>query len=142
MSNQLERVGTAEREAAAALIADAAAAGYLDTDEFTTRSSLAYAARTRGDLAAALADVPAGFVKAREAARRRERHVAVARAGVRWHLGGYVAGSLLMIAIWLSVGVSAGAWYPWPIWPILGWGIGVFSHVLPVRYALQRLVTR
>jgi hypothetical protein len=137
MSNQLERVGTAERDAAAALIADAAAAGYLDTDEFTERSAAAFAARTRADLDAVLADVPPAFVQLRKAARRRERHAAVARAGMRWHIGGYVAGSLLMIAIWLAVGVSAGAWYPWPIWPILGWGIGVFGHVIPVRQALR-----
>ena len=138
MSNELERVGTAEREAAAALIADAAAAGYLDTDEFTSRSGDAFGARTHGELSAALADLPAGFMRQREADRRRERHVAAARAGMRWHVGGYVAGSLLMIAIWLVVGLSAGAWYPWPIWPILGWGIGVFSHVVPVRYAVRQ----
>jgi hypothetical protein len=137
MSNQLERVGTAERDAAAALIADAAAAGYLDTDEFTERSAAAFAARTRADLDAVLADVPPAFVQLRKAAGRRERHAAAARAGMRWHIGGYVAGSLLMIAIWLAVGVSAGAWYPWPIWPILGWGIGVFGHVIPVRQALR-----
>lgn len=138
MSNELERVGTAEREAAAALIADAAAAGYLDTDEFTSRSADAFAARTRGELAAVLAELPMTFVRQREADRRRERHVAAARAGMRWHVGSYVAGSLLMIAIWLVVGLTAGAWYPWPIWPILGWGIGVFSHVLPVRYAVRQ----
>jgi hypothetical protein len=137
MSNQLERVGTTERDAAAALIADAAAAGYLDTDEFTDRSAAAFAARTRADLDAVLADVPPAFVQQRKATRRRERDVAAARAGMRWHIGGYVAGSLLMIAIWLAVGVSAGAWYPWPIWPILGWGIGVFGHVIPVRHALR-----
>lgn len=137
MSNQLERVGTAERDAAAALIADAAAAGYLDTDEFTERSGAVFAARTRADLDAALADVPPAFVQQRQAARRQERQVAAARVGMRWHIGGYVAGSLLMIAIWLAVGVSAGAWYPWPIWPILGWGIGVFGHVIPVRHALR-----
>src|ERR687897_649677 len=74
MSNQLERVGTAERDAAAALIADAAAAGYLDTDEFTERSAAAFAARTRADLDAVLADVPPAFVQLRKAAGRRERH--------------------------------------------------------------------
>jgi hypothetical protein len=134
----LERVGTAEREAAAALVADAAAAGYLDTDEFTSRSAAAYTARTRGELAEVTADLPPAFLRGREATRRQERHLAAARAGMRWHIGGYVAGSLLMIAVWLVVGVSAGAWYPWPIWPILGWGIGVFGHVLPVRQAVRR----
>jgi hypothetical protein len=142
MSYELERVGTAERESAAALLADAAAGGYLDTDEFSERSAAAYAARTRRELDGVLTDLPPSWLKAREATRRRQRQVAAARAGMRWHLGGYVAGSLLMIAIWLAVGVSAGAWYPWPIWPILGWGIGVFGHVLPVRHTLRRAVAR
>ena len=82
MSNQLERVGTAERDAAAALIADAAAAGYLDTDEFTERSAAAFAARTRADLDAALAEVPPAFVQQRRSARRQERHAAAARVGM------------------------------------------------------------
>ena len=127
MSYELERVGTAERESAAALLADAAAGGYLDTDEFTERSAAAYSARTRGELDLVLADLPPAFLKARAADRRRQRHVAAARTGMRRHVGGYVAGSLLMIAIWLAVGFATGAWYPWPIWPILGWGIGVIA---------------
>jgi hypothetical protein len=142
MSYEWERVGTAERESAATLLADAAAGGYLDTDEFTERSGAAYAARTRGELDRVLTDLPPAWLKARAATRRRQRQVAAARAGMRWHLGGYLAGSLLMIAIWLAVGVSAGAWYPWPIWPILGWGIGVIGHVVPVRHAVHRALAR
>jgi hypothetical protein len=138
MTNPQERIGTAERDTAAELLADAAAGGYLDTDEFTDRSAAAYAARTRVDLDPVLADLPPAFLRGREAARRRQRHIAAARTGMRWHLASYVAGSLLMVAIWVAVGISAGAWYPWPIWPILGWGIGVFSHIVPVRHAVRR----
>jgi len=32
--------------------------------------------------------------------------------------------------------IAFGATYFWPVWPILGWGIGVASHVLPVRRQL------
>jgi hypothetical protein len=142
MTNPQERIGTAERESAAALLADAAAGGYLDTDEFTDRSATAFAARTRGELERVMTDLPPAFIQARDAARRRQRNIAAARAGMRWHLGSYVAGSLLMIAIWLVVGLTAGAWYPWPVWPILGWGIGVFSHILPVRHAVRRTLAR
>jgi hypothetical protein len=141
MSNQLERVGTAEREAAAAMLADAAAAGYLDTDEFAERSAAAYAARTRADLDVALAELPSAWLKARAAARRRRRHVAAARLGMRLHLAAYLAGAALMIGIWLTVGLTADAWYPWPIWPILGWGLGLAGHLIPVRLAVRRLVT-
>src|SRR3712207_7042354 len=36
------------------------------------------------------------------------------------HLTVYVAVNLILIAIW----AVAGGGYFWPIWPILGWGIG------------------
>jgi hypothetical protein len=45
----------------------------------------------------------------------------------------YLAASLLMIGIWLAVAVTVGAWYFWPVWPIMGMGIGVVSHAVPVR---------
>jgi hypothetical protein len=142
MANELVRVGTAEREAAAAVLADAATAGYLDTDEFAERSAAAYAARTRADLDGALAELPPAWLKARAATRRRRRHAAAARLGMRLHLAAYVAGSLLMIGIWLTVGLTADAWYPWPVWPILGWGVGLAGHLIPVRLVVRRLVTR
>jgi hypothetical protein len=138
MANELERVGTTEREAVAALLSDALAAGYLETDEFTERSTAAYGARTRGELEALTADLPAAWVKARAREQRRQRHVASARLGMRAHATAYVAGSVLMIGIWLAVGLSAGAWYPWPVWPILGWGVGLLGHVIPVRAVLAR----
>jgi hypothetical protein len=34
-----------------------------------------------------------------------------------------------------AVGLTAGAWYFWPVWPILGAGIGVLGHALPNRIA-------
>jgi hypothetical protein len=37
--------------------------------------------------------------------------------------------------VWLAVGLTAGAWYFWPVWPILGAGIGVLGHALPIRHA-------
>lgn len=142
MSNELERVGTAEREAAAAILADAAAEGYLDTDEFAERSTAAYGARTRADLDLALAELPSGWMRARARTRRRERQAAAARLGMRLHLAAYVAAAVLMIGIWLAVGLTAGAWYPWPIWPILGWGLGLAGHLVPVSLAVRRFVTR
>jgi hypothetical protein len=48
-----------------------------------------------------------------------------------------LAASQLMIGIWLVVAVTAGAWYFWPVWPILGMGIGVVSHAVPVRNCLR-----
>ncbi|WP_227983249.1 DUF1707 SHOCT-like domain-containing protein [Nocardia spumae] len=52
------RVGTAEREQAAAALGDHFAAGRLDLDEYDDRVSRAYTAKTTGDLIALFADLP------------------------------------------------------------------------------------
>lgn len=52
------RVGDRERELAVAVLQDAVGGGYLDLNEFEERSRTVYAARTRGELRAALADLP------------------------------------------------------------------------------------
>lgn len=52
------RVGTREREQAVAALHDAVGGGYLDLEEFEQRSQTVYAAKTRGDLRAALVDLP------------------------------------------------------------------------------------
>lgn len=52
------RVGDREREQAVALLHDAVGGGYLDLKEFEERSQTVYAAKTRGDLRAALVDLP------------------------------------------------------------------------------------
>lgn len=52
------RVGDREREQAVAVLHEAVGGGYLDLSEFEERSADVYAARTRGDLRTALADLP------------------------------------------------------------------------------------
>lgn len=54
------RAGDAEREQTADLLRAAAAEGRLDYDELDARLTAGYAARTRGELEALTADVPAG----------------------------------------------------------------------------------
>jgi hypothetical protein len=124
-----DRIGDADRERAAELLGDAAAAGYLRLDELDDRLALVWSATTGAELAAAGADLPDDLrrAQARRAAVLRGRDVA--RAGLVPHLMSYAAVMLLLVAIWLSAGVMGGGWYPWPIWPALGWGIGVASHV-------------
>ncbi|MGY0498389.1 DUF1707 SHOCT-like domain-containing protein [Nocardia sp. FBN12] len=53
------RVGNPERERAITLLSDAFSAGYLEISEFEERSVVAYSARTRGELRAVLAQLPA-----------------------------------------------------------------------------------
>lgn len=40
------------------------------------------------------------------------------------HLAAYVLVNVLVVAIW----AFTGAGFFWPVFPILGWGIGVFFH--------------
>jgi hypothetical protein len=40
-----------------------------------------------------------------------------------------------VLTVWLAVGLTVGSWYFWPVWPILGAGIGVLAHALPIRLA-------
>lgn len=41
------------------------------------------------------------------------------------HLLVYVLVNAFFIATWVAVGVGTGVWYPWWIFPLFGWGIGV-----------------
>src|SRR3954466_13930893 len=64
------------------------------------------------------------------------------RQGFRIHLTMYVLVNLLLIGIW----AASGGGYFWPIWPILGWGMGIAGHAAPIiagvgrrsRHALAR----
>jgi hypothetical protein len=55
------RVGDRDRELAVSVLHEAVGGGYLDLAEFEERSRTVYAARTRGELRAALADLPDGI---------------------------------------------------------------------------------
>jgi hypothetical protein len=56
---------------------------------------------------------------------------------VRLHLAGYLTMVVIVLTVWLAVALSAGAWYFWPIWPILGAGIGVLGHTIPIKRAMR-----
>src|SRR2546425_3163245 len=65
------------------------------------------------------------FMLAADDARlRRARMIAEARYGFRWHLAIYIIVNLGLVAIWYYT----GAGFPWPIFPILFWGLGVLGH--------------
>jgi hypothetical protein len=59
-----------------------------------------------------------------EQARRRLE----ARRGLRAHLLAYTMVNALLVAVW----ALSGAGFFWPVFPLLGWGIGVAFHVLGV----------
>lgn len=125
------RAGDRERERTATDLGQALAQGYLPMTEYEQRLGRAFAAHSAGELDALVADLPVARLRHHDP-RRRAAQLAAARLSVRIHLVAYLAGSLLMLGIWLAVGLGVGAWYFWPVWPILGWGIGVVGHVIPV----------
>ena len=51
-----------------------------------------------------------------------------AKRGFRVHFAVYLAVNALLVLIW----AATGAGYFWPVWPILGWGIGVVAHAVSV----------
>jgi hypothetical protein len=63
---------------------------------------------------------------------RAERRVK-AKLGFYWHLASYVIVNGLLIAIYLLTGPIPGFYsYPWFVWPMFGWGIGLLFHFLGV----------
>lgn len=113
------RASDAEREETVAALREHAGQGRLDLSELSERLDRAYAARTRADLAALVDDFPRIVPPARREA---------ARAAERRELAGHVSAFVLVNVLLLVVWAATGAGYFWPIWPLLGWGIGVASH--------------
>ena len=48
--------------------------------------------------------------------------------GFYWNLGAYIVVNAGLVSIWFFT----GAGYPWFVWPIIGWGIGLVFHFLGV----------
>ena len=61
--------------------------------------------------------------------------IAKRRAGFKASLLVYVLVNLLLIAIWyLTTGRNS---YFWPMWPILGWGIGMAAQYISAYHSTQ-----
>lgn len=65
---------------------------------------------------------------------RYERMRTLNRTAFRIHASVFVAAQVLLIAIWaLTWQFDHGTAYPWFIYPLLGWGIGLIAHYVFVR---------
>ena len=121
-------VNDEQRQQAADLVVEAAGAGVLELQAADDQLAAVYRAQDQHDLSAVQAQLPAGWLDSRRQQQRVVQAQQVAKDALRRHVAAYLAGMTLMIAIWLAVGLAAGAWYPWPVWPALGWGLGVHCH--------------
>jgi hypothetical protein len=119
------RASDEERESTVTLLREHGAAGRLDVDELEQRVGAAYEARTRGDLATLLDDLPGtrSVVAAPRAHRPARRH--------EWGTFAWV--SVLLIAIW----AVSGAGYFWPAWVMVWWGFALAMRTGP-RLLRQR----
>jgi hypothetical protein len=132
------RAGDRDRERTANQLGQGLSQGYLEFEEYENRLQATFVAHTTSELRQLVADLPLAALRRNDPQRLAARRRA-ARLGVRIHLGAYLAMVVIVLAVWLAVGLTAGAWYFWPVWPILGAGIGVVSHAIPVRLAVPRL---
>lgn len=57
--------------------------------------------------------------------------IANRRASFKGHVATYVVMSVVFWIIWyLTGGPRYNRFVPWPVWPVLGWGVGVLFHYL------------
>jgi hypothetical protein len=137
-STESTRAGDRDRADVAELLGRALAEGYLQLTEYDERLQQAYRRHTTGELRALLADLPVDRLRRHQ---RRATQLAAARTSVRIHGAAYLAMVVVVLTVWLVVGLTVDTWYFWPVWPILGAGIGLASHALPIHLACRGIRT-
>lgn len=127
MSDRNLRVGDFERDDATARLSDHFAAGRLSRSEFDERTTQAFSARTRGELDDVMVDLPSTSADTgplEMVVTANDTDVVQRSEAAQWRTS--------MLAPWMIFGVFfvilwavTGGGYFWPMWPIMGWGIGV-----------------
>lgn len=128
--------GTRDREKTADLLGQALAQGYLPIDEYDRRLQTVFQTQTAPELRELLAGLPLDRIR-RHDPRRRAARLAAARRGMRAHLVAYLAMCAIVLTVWAAVALTTNATYFWPIWPILGAGIGLVSHAVSIPRGKQ-----
>jgi class 3 adenylate cyclase len=116
------RASDADRERAVESLREHYGAGRLSEEDLSERVEAAYGVRTMSELQALTADLPSPPTTV--VGHRRS----ALEASVRTHLAIYVVVNVMLVGIW----AASGGGYFWPIWSILGWGIGVGCHAAPL----------
>lgn len=118
------RATDADRQRVIARLRGAAGEGAIDLDELEQRITAAYVARTVADLSTVTADLPATVAPPGAKAPKHRRPLVMEDDEFRHHLSVYAAVIGMLVVIWLL----GGAGHPWPLYPALGWGIGLTGH--------------
>jgi hypothetical protein len=117
------RASDAERESTVTLLREHGAAGRLDVEELEQRVGAAYQARTRGELATLLDDLPSAPARTSRPVVRHHAHRAHHAHG--WGL--FMRVSVLLVVIW----ALSGADYFWPAWVMAWWGLALMMRTGP-----------
>ena len=120
------RAADADRRRVAAAIERHYLDGRLTAEELDERLGRALAARTDGELASVLTDLPP-LPKSTQAVPVERRPVRRMPRELRAHVTKYALVMTLLVLIWA---VTTPTGHFWPIWPMLGWGIAVASQFL------------
>lgn len=113
------RIGDEQRREVAEALGQHLADGRLRLIEYEERLDRVYAATTESELATVTEDLPA--VQTSRDRRRRQRIA----SGILLNWAGI---AVLMLAIW----AFTGAGYFWPVWPIMGTGIGMIPSAVAI----------
>jgi hypothetical protein len=65
--------------------------------------------------------------------KRRQRSARLRRKGFRIHATVFAAVQVLLIAVWLVQWQLDGTSYPWFLYGLVGWGVGLAIHYSVVR---------
>ncbi|MFR9805905.1 DUF1707 domain-containing protein [Pseudonocardia sp. RS010] len=127
------RIGDDERERGAARLAAEVGAGRLDLAEYEERVDRVYAARTRRELTAVFADLPAP----RPAAGTRTPVPARPASTGGFPAGAWVpwaAVNAICLVVWVATSLGAGHPLPfWPVWVAGPWGAMLLLGTLTGR---------
>ena len=115
------RLSYAERDAVAARLRTAVGEGRITLDELEDRLRVVYGARSAAELLPVTADLPPSTEELQAVAKagRRRR-----RKAFNAHLVPYLSVNGFLWMIWALTGHG----FPWPLFPMGGWGIGLASH--------------
>jgi hypothetical protein len=126
-----DRAGDRDREKTASRLGQALAQGYLQLDEYEDRVQHVFRTDTIRELRELVRDLPLERIR-RADPRRRAAKAAAIRRGVNIHFIAYLAMASVVVIVWAAVAATTGASYFWPIWPLLGGAVGLFSHAFSV----------